>query len=56
VLQDLQSTLSNLAKFLLGDNIQTRWVPAYFPFTDPSLELEVYYRDEWMEMLGCGIL
>jgi len=33
-----------------------RWVPAYFPFTEPSLELEIFFRNQWMEMLGCGIL
>ena len=29
---------------------------AYFPFTEPSLELEIFWNDDWMEMLGCGIL
>ena len=33
-----------------------RWVPAYFPFTHPSFELEIYFKDNWMEMLGCGII
>lgn len=33
-----------------------RWVKAYFPFTDPSLELEIYFKDEWVEMLGCGVI
>lgn len=40
-----------------------RWVPAYFPFTHPSFELEVHTgvvtgndTDGWTEMLGCGIL
>jgi phenylalanyl-tRNA synthetase alpha chain len=33
-----------------------RWMPAYFPFTEPSFELEIYFNDQWVEMLGCGIL
>ncbi|KAI1480789.1 phenylalanyl-tRNA synthetase mitochondrial precursor [Daldinia eschscholtzii] len=33
-----------------------RWVPAYFPFTSPSWELEVYYNSEWLEVLGCGVV
>lgn len=40
-----------------------RWVPAYFPFTHPSWELEIRTGmttdadpEGWTEMLGCGIL
>lgn len=36
--------------------IQIRWVEAYFPFTSPSFELEVFWQGEWMELLGCGIV
>ncbi len=35
------------------DQIRVR--PAYFPYTEPSLELEVYYNDRWMELGGAGI-
>lgn len=55
VVEDLQSTMESLAKHLFGD-VQTRWIPAYFPFTNPSLELEIYFMDQWVEMLGCGIM
>lgn len=33
-----------------------RWVETYFPFTHPSFELEVFYEDRWLELLGCGVL
>lgn len=36
--------------------IQCKWVEQYFPFTHPSWELEVYYKDQWLEILGCGIM
>lgn len=35
---------------------QMRWVDEYFPFTDPSFELEIFFEDEWMEVLGCGVV
>ncbi|KAA0193775.1 hypothetical protein HAZT_HAZT006112 [Hyalella azteca] len=35
---------------------QCRWVPAYFPFTQPSWELEVLLDGRWVEILGCGIV
>jgi len=33
-----------------------RWNPDYFPFTDPSLELEILYDGDWMEILGSGVI
>ena len=51
-----QNTLEGLAKALFGADAKTRWVDAYFPFTHPSWELEVFFKDSWIELLGCGIL
>ncbi|MCO5573064.1 hypothetical protein L7F22_026829 [Adiantum nelumboides] len=42
-LQDLKDTLEGLAKRLFGD-VETRWVDTYFPFTNPSLELEIFFQ------------
>lgn len=32
-----------------------RYRPAYFPYTEPSMEVEVFWNDEWMELGGSGI-
>lgn len=39
-----------------GKLIRVRWVEAYFPFTSPSWELEVYWEGDWLEVLGCGVV
>ena len=35
--------------------IRVRWVEAYFPFTSPSWEMEVFWQGDWLEILGCGV-
>ncbi|XP_055372380.1 probable phenylalanine--tRNA ligase, mitochondrial [Condylostylus longicornis] len=53
---ELKSVLLGLAKELFGKNIEYRWVDTYFPFTQPSWELEILYLNNWLEVLGCGIM
>jgi phenylalanyl-tRNA synthetase alpha chain len=36
--------------------VKARWVQAYFPFTSPSFELEIFWKGEWLELLGSGIV
>jgi phenylalanyl-tRNA synthetase alpha chain len=36
--------------------LEVRWIEAYFPFTSPSWELEVFWQGEWLELLGCGVV
>ncbi|CAB3229656.1 unnamed protein product [Arctia plantaginis] len=52
----LKTHLIGLVKSLFGEGIKFRWVEAYFPFTHPSWELEIYYENNWLEVLGCGIV
>ncbi|RYO88244.1 hypothetical protein DL766_006276 [Monosporascus sp. MC13-8B] len=42
--------------YFVDEPLQVRWVEAYFPFTSPSWELEVYYNGDWLEVLGCGVV
>lgn len=43
IVADLKKTLEGVARLLFGD-VEMKWVDAYFPFTDPSLELEILYQ------------
>ncbi|TFK29944.1 phenylalanyl-tRNA synthetase [Coprinopsis marcescibilis] len=36
--------------------LRVRWIEAYFPFTSPSFEVEVFYQGKWLEILGCGVV
>ena len=65
---DLKGTLDYFAKQFFGPNTKTRFRPSYFPFTEPSAEMDVYwglnnesdYRitkgTGWLEILGCGMV
>ena len=52
--EELKDCLEGLARHLFGD-VEMRWVDAYFPFTEPSFELEIFFKGEWLEVLGCGV-
>jgi len=53
---ELKSVLESLCQSLFGQECEMRWVNAYFPFTHPSFELEVFYNGRWLETIGCGII
>lgn len=52
----LKERLEGMADRLFGADCEKRWVEAYFPFTEPSLEMEVFFDGEWLEVLGCGVV
>jgi len=39
-----------------GEPLRIRWIEAFFPFTTPSYEVEVWWNGEWLELLGCGVV
>ena len=56
----LRHTLEGMIRFLFEQknvtDIPMRWRKDAFPFTDPSYELDIFYNNEWMEILGCGMI
>jgi phenylalanyl-tRNA synthetase alpha chain len=57
---DLKGTLEYFVRELLGREVQTRLRPHFFPFTEPSFEVDIrlpgIQDGKWMELLGCGMV
>ena len=53
---DLKGSLVVAAQALLGRDTQLRFRPHYFPFTEPSCELDAWHAGRWMEVLGAGMV
>ncbi len=54
---DLKGTLEHFAKEFFGKNSKTKFIPHFFPFTEPSAEMLVQWNnDDWLEILGCGMV
>jgi phenylalanyl-tRNA synthetase alpha chain len=53
---DLKEVLSELAKSIFGTKVNHRFNSDAFPYTDPSLEMEIEIGGSWVEILGSGIV
>ena len=54
-LQDLKDTLRGLLDELFPGR-PCRFLDDYFPFTEPSIQAEVWYNEDWVEVLGAGVI
>jgi len=57
-LAELKATVMTFAKKLYGNDLEFRFRPSFFPFTEPSAELDIRKigSDKWMEVAGCGMV
>ena len=54
---NLKDIIYRIVTFLFGEDTQVRFRPSYFPFTEPSAEVDILSNDgKWLEILGCGIV
>ncbi|MFL2988252.1 phenylalanine--tRNA ligase subunit alpha [bacterium] len=65
---DLKGVMEFFSKKYFGENVKVRFRPSYFPFTEPSAEMDIYWGLEsesdyritkgtgWLEILGCGMV
>ena len=54
--KDLKDTLYYFAKEMFGENTKVRFRPSYFPFTEPSAEMDISWKSGWLEILGSGMV
>lgn len=57
-LAHMKGVLEMLLRRLFGDGVEIRYRPGFFPFTEPSLEIDMKRSDDatWLEILGCGMV
>ena len=54
---NLKDLIHQILHNLFGKNVQIRFRPSYFPFTEPSAEVDILSDNgKWLEILGCGIV
>jgi phenylalanyl-tRNA synthetase alpha chain len=55
---DLKSTILQFVRAYFGPETKVRFRPSFFPFTEPSAEVDVYFEDRgrWIELGGCGMV
>ncbi|SMO62151.1 phenylalanine--tRNA ligase subunit alpha [Fodinibius sediminis] len=57
---ELKETLISFARLMFGSDVKYRLRPGYFPFTEPSLEMDIWWETNgegrWLEILGSGMV
>ena len=54
-IEELKSVLTEIARTIFGKDIKFRFNKDEFPYTDPSIEMEIEVNGRWVEVLGAGI-
>jgi phenylalanyl-tRNA synthetase alpha chain len=55
-LADLKGTLLYMFQSLFGEDVEIRFRPSFFPFTEPSVEVDMRWKGAWLEMGGAGLV
>jgi phenylalanyl-tRNA synthetase alpha chain len=53
---DLKNTLTYAFKKFFGDDMQVRFRASYFPFVKPGFEVDILWKDRWLEVCGGGLV
>ncbi|MFV7670012.1 phenylalanine--tRNA ligase subunit alpha [Shewanella algae] len=53
---ELKGVLHDFLRNFFEEDLEIRFRPSYFPFTEPSAEVDVKGKNGWLEVLGCGMV
>ncbi len=53
---NLKKELIDFLNYFFEKNLQVRFRPSYFPFTEPSAEVDIMDQKGWLEIMGCGMV
>lgn len=53
---NLKATLQTMMQQAIGPDVKIRLRPSFFPFTEPSFEVDAWFQGKWLEMMGCGMV
>ena len=53
---DLKSLVYNLLSQYFAEEVKVRFRPSFFPFTEPSAEVDLWHNGKWLEVMGCGMV
>jgi phenylalanyl-tRNA synthetase alpha chain len=53
---DLKGVLEEFIRHFFAEDVGVRFRPSYFPFTEPSAEVDIMGEQGWLEILGCGMV
>lgn len=53
---DLKGTIKEFLHQMFGEEMEIRFRASYFPFTEPSAEVDMRWKGKWLEIMGCGMI
>lgn len=55
-IESLLWTIKSVLSYVFEQNLEIRTRPSFFPFTKPSIEVDIFYKGSWIEVLGAGMI
>lgn len=55
-LANFKQLMIDVLKEIFGNEIEVRFRPSYFPFVTPGLEIDIKFKNEWLEVMGAGMV